>query len=73
MIKVETELNKIIKLEVKMILYYTDIKESVYLEKTDEIEEYGDEFEYEPEECKKNEKLADFLIERYFTGLNVND
>ena len=56
-----------------MILYYTDIKESVYLEKTDEIEEFGDEFEYEPEEYKKNEKLADFLIERYFTGLNVND
>ena len=57
----------------EMKLYYADIKESCYLENTDEIEEYGDDFEFIPDEEKKNRKLAELLTERYFTGLNVND
>lgn len=56
-----------------MKLYYTDIKESCYLENTDEIEEFGDDFEFIPDEGKKNRKLAELLAERYFEELKVDE
>lgn len=59
-----------------MKLYYTDIKGIYYIDKGDGIEdseEYGEDFKYEPDENKKNEKLAELLIKRNFEGLNVDE
>ena len=46
-----------------MTFRYTVIKESCYLEQTDEIEEFGDEFEYEPTIYELERELQP-LIER---------
>jgi hypothetical protein len=49
-----------------MTFTYTKITERVYLESSDEYEEFGEDFEYEPEEEDLQEAVIDLLFDFYF-------
>ena len=49
-----------------MIFTYTDIKECVYLESTDEYEEHGVDFEYEVDDDRILTPLTEFVWRDYF-------
>ena len=44
---------------------YTKITESCYLEETDEIEEFGDEFDYEPTRYDLERELQPIIEKEY--------
>lgn len=56
---------------------YTKINKRIYLEATDEYEEFGDDFEYEPSDDDLLYAVADCIYDEYLRGkselsLNVN-
>lgn len=48
-----------------MTFRYTVIKESCYLEQTDEIEEFGDEFDYTPSTEALSSALKSIVVRDY--------
>ena len=54
------------------IFRYTKIYSSAYLSDSDEFEEYGDEFEYEPSEEELKRELVDLLYYEYFSKEDID-
>lgn len=52
---------------------YTKIKDQIYLEDTDEIEEYGEEFEYIPSYYDLISAVVDCIFDEYFESGDEKD
>jgi hypothetical protein len=53
--------------------YYTAIKEVVYLEDSDEYEEFGEDFEYEVEESQLVDAMVNILFREYYGKTEISD
>lgn len=56
-----------------MELKYTKITDCGYIPNSDDWEEYGDEFVYEPEYNEEIEAFGKILNERYFSDLELSE
>lgn len=52
-----------------MTFTYTKITEVVYLEESDENEEFGEDFEYEPDYSNVADALESIIYDSYFGGI----
>lgn len=52
---------------------YTDVNERVYLEGTDEYEDFGEEFEYEVEDEELLKKIINIVYRDYFYYPGIED
>lgn len=55
-----------------MILTYTKTKETGYISSSDEWEEFGDDFDYEPNIIDEYTALANFIYNDYFPNSQFN-
>ena len=54
-------------------LHYEFTTESHYLEATDEIEEYGEDFDYEVSEKQLRQALPHIIYDMYFNGKEMKE
>ena len=52
---------------------YTDVNERVYLEGTDEYEDFGEDFEYIVEDEELLKKIVNIVYRDYFSDLGIED